>query len=235
MRYPHAEWVPWKPVSPDGRPTYYAGRNRPLAVVLHVMQGYQRTARRWAEAGHFGQSWHYSIGRDGSVMQHLDHEDGGYHAGITAFKERSYPPRWPLWKGPRINVNHYTIGIEHEGFAGEQFTLAQAMASRRLCRWLASVLDIPLDRDHFAPHAVIDTRDRAHDFNTPALRDDYYAMLFAEGEETMDNAARARSSGGPNGCSRATASMSRANGCAARTHWTTWTASGQASRCTPTT
>lgn len=185
MRCSFAEWVPWKPAAPDGRPTYYAGQNRPSAVVLHVMQGYQRTARRWAESGHFGQSWHYSVGRDGSIMQHLDHADGGYHAGITAAKARAFPPTWALWRGAATNVNHYTIGIEHEGFAGEQFTLAQAAASRRLCHWLAGERAIPLDPDHFAPHAVIDLRDRAHDFNTPTLREDYYAFLFAT-EATMD-------------------------------------------------
>ena len=185
MRYPHAEWLPWKPISPAGQPTNYAGRNTPAAVVLHVMQGYQRVARQWAEAGHFGASWHYSVGRDGEVLQHLDHADGGYHAGITAEKARLHPPTWPLRRGTAVNVNHYTIGVEHEGFAGAQFTLPQAEASRRLCRWLARELRIPFDRDHFAPHAAVDPRDRAHDFNTPALRDEFYAYLFAK-DETVD-------------------------------------------------
>jgi hypothetical protein len=180
MRYPHAEWVPWRPLSPGGRPTFYAGTNQPVAVVLHVMQGYQQTARRWAESGHFGVSWHYSIGRDGRVMQHLDHGDGGYHAGISAARAAAFPPSWTLWRGAAENVNHYTVGVEHEGFAGEQFTLPQAQASRRLCRWLAAVLDIPMDLHHFPSHALIDLRDRPNDFNTPALRAEFYDFLFAE-------------------------------------------------------
>lgn len=181
MRYPHARHVPWKPADPGGRPTFYADRNQPVAVVLHVMQGYLSTARRWAETGHYGSSWHYSIGRDGTVLQHLDHADGGYHAGITAAKAQRYPPPWPLWRGPAVNVNTYTIGIEHEGFAGEPFTAAQATASRDLCRWLAARLQVPLDETHFPPHAAIDPRDRANDFNTPALRRAFYAFL-TEGE-----------------------------------------------------
>jgi len=193
MRYPHAEWVPWKPGSADGHPTFYAGQNRPAAVVLHVMQGYQRVARQWAESGMYPKSWHYSVARDGRVMQHLGHADGGYHAGITAAKALAHPPAWPLWRGPAVNVNHYTIGIEHEGFAGEQFTLVQAQASRRFCRWLARELGIPLDRDHFPAHAVIDPRDRPHDFNTPPLRDYFYAFLFApEEDEPMTTEERAR-------------------------------------------
>ena len=185
MRYPLAEWIPWRPTSTDGRPTFYAGQNEPAAVVLHVMQGYQTTSRRWANAGHFGVSWHYSVARDGSIMQHLDHGDGGYHAGITAAKAASHPPTWPLWRGPSRNVNTYTIGIEHEGFAGEQFPLAQALASRKLCRWLARTLRIPMDEAHFPPHAAIDLRDRPNDFNTPALRRSYYDFLFEE-DQPMD-------------------------------------------------
>ena len=185
MRCPFAEWVPWRPRSDSGRPTFYAGANRPAAVVLHIMQGYQRTARQWALEGHFGASWHYSIGRDGAVMQHLEHHDGGYHAGIAAAKAAAHPPPWRLWRGPAVNVNHYTIGVEHEGFAGIPFTPAQAETSRRLCRWLAAALDIPLDRDHFVAHADIDPRDRPNDFNTPPLRDAHYAFLFAE--DPMDD------------------------------------------------
>src|SRR5690606_32660848 len=114
MRYPLAEWIPWQPRSPDGRPTFYAGTNRPVAVVLHTMQGFASTAREWATGGHFGQSWHYTVARDGSVYQHLEHHDGGYHAGITADQAMRRPPAWALWRGPAVNVNSYTIGIEHE-------------------------------------------------------------------------------------------------------------------------
>ncbi len=188
MRYPRAEWVPWKPAAPDGRPTYFAGQNRPTAVVLHVMQGYQSTVRRWAQRGHFGVSWHYSIARDGSIMQHLEHSDGGYHAGITAAKAAADPPTWELWRGPGQNVNTYTLGIEHEGFAGEPFAPAQAKVSRELCRWLARQLDIPMDEAHFPPHAAIDLRDRPNDFNTPALRREFYDFLFKPEEEPMDAA-----------------------------------------------
>lgn len=191
MRCPFAEWIPWNPVAPDGRPTYFAGRNQPVAVVLHVMQGYQATARRWALNGHYGQSWHYSVARDGSIMQHLEHHHGGYHAGISAWKAQHYRPTWPLWRGPGQNVNTYTIGVEHEGFAGQPFAPEQARASRRLCGWLAEVLDIPMDTAHFPAHADIDLRDRPNDFNTPALRRDFYAFLFAPEELHMADAEMA--------------------------------------------
>src|SRR6185312_12080424 len=69
-RYPAAEWVPWQRTDPIGNITYWAGENQPAAVVLHIMAGYAATARAWAEAGHNGASWHFTIDREGQVMQH---------------------------------------------------------------------------------------------------------------------------------------------------------------------
>ncbi len=172
--YPKAERVPWKYQSAEG-PTYFKGMNQPEAVVLHVMQGWLTTARVWAANGHFGASWHFSVGKDGTVLQHLEFGDGGYHAGV-----RYATVPWPLYRGPGTNVNNYTIGIEHEGFSGTQFTSAQMEASRDLCRWLADELDIPIDRDHFTHHGSIDPINRANDFNTPELRDEFYAYLMEE-------------------------------------------------------
>lgn len=180
-RYPLAEWVPWAYSSGSG-PTYYKGMNAPVAAVLHVQQGYVSTARAWALGAHFGASWHYTVGRDGSVMQHLEHTDGGYHAGIP---NTAPAPTWPLWRGHGQNVNCYTIGIEHEGFSGDGFTIAQAEASRALCLWLAQELGFPYDRDHFPPHADIDLINRANDFAPPDGRTVHYAYMFG-GDDMPD-------------------------------------------------
>lgn len=190
MRYPYARWLPWRDESPDGRPTYYVGSNRPVAVVLHTMQGHAGTAREWAARGHFGQSWHYTVTRTGEIYQHLEHGDGGYHAGITATQAAQHPPTWPLWRGPATNVNQYTIGIEHEGFAGDVFTgESQRRASRDLCRWLATSLEVPLDRDHFPAHAEIDVVNRANDFDYPSAREWFYRYLLEEPDMTRDEIA----------------------------------------------
>lgn len=190
LRYPEAEWVPWKYPAPNGQPTYYRGINEPIAVVLHIMQGYQRTARQWAEQGMYPKSWHFSVGRDGKIMQHLEPQDGGYHAGISTLVATQRPPTWPLWKGPYINVNWYTIGIEHEGFFNEEWPEAQREASKRLCQWISAEWGIPYDRLHFPPHADIDIRDRANDFAPPAQRDEFYAYLFGEDDMSAEDKAR---------------------------------------------
>lgn len=183
MRYPQAEWVPWKYESSQG-PTYFRGINKPVAVVLHVAQGYASTARAWAAQGHYGASWHYTVGRDGSVMQHLEHTDGGYHAGIAS--PPAPTPTWALWKGSHLNVNCYTIGIEHEGFSGDGFTEPQREASRALCRWLGNELSFKYDRDHFPPHADIDLINRPLDFAPPEGREAHYQFMFEEDEMTPD-------------------------------------------------
>jgi N-acetylmuramoyl-L-alanine amidase len=186
-RYPEAEWVPWKPVDANGRPAFWAGVCRPVAVVLHIMAGYATTARQWANEGHYGASWHFTVDRDGHVMQHLDLADAGYHAGIPASNPE---PAWPLWRGHGQNVNWYTLGIEHEGFPGEPFTPKQAHASQSLCRWLTERLGIAFDRDHFPAHAEIDVLNRPNDFNTPELRGAHYLYLFPGEDVTPEDRAR---------------------------------------------
>lgn len=163
--YPAAEQVPW---GYGPLPTYYRAMNAPTAVVLHRQQGWASTARQWANDGHFGASWHFTVALGGHVMQHLRFTDGGYHAGIGS----SAPaPTWPLWQGHGLNVNHYTIGIEAEGFVGWDWPEAQLAALKALCRWLADVLAIPYDRVWFPPHADIDVINRVNDFDTPERRD----------------------------------------------------------------
>lgn len=189
-RYPGAEWVPWQYNSGEG-PTYYRGTNRPSAVVLHRMQGWFRTARAWAVAGHYGASWHYSIGLDGAVMQHLDHEDGGYHAGVADTQTAVRPPTWPLWKGRGLNVNNYTIGIEMEGFAGQEHPEAQLAALKALCQWLSVDLGgIPYERERYPYHGEIDVVNRVNDFNTPDIRETVYAYLFEEEQMTPEERAK---------------------------------------------
>ena len=179
MMMPTIENVPWRYSSPFHEVAFYKGQNEPVAVVLHRMQGYATTARRWAADGHYGASWHYTVGLDGSIMQHLSHEDGGYHAGIL---DTEPSPTWPLWRGHGQNVNLYTIGIECEGFEGDEWPAAQLESLRWLCRLLARELGIPYDRDHFPPHAEIDVVNRVNDFDRPGRRHIVYDYLFAEAE-----------------------------------------------------
>lgn len=188
--YPHATFIPWKRYDrhpQTGYANFYQGTNHPIAVVQHIQQGWKSTYDNWARRGHFRAAVHFSVGRDGSVSQYLDFDDGGYHAGITGWKAANYPPKWDLWKGQNVNVNQYTLGVEHEGFfdqifpeTGTPLTLPQMESSRDLNWWLAGELNIPVDEEHFPPHAAIDRRDRPNDFAVPAARRIYYRFLKQE-------------------------------------------------------
>ncbi|HEX6500956.1 MAG TPA: peptidoglycan recognition family protein [Micromonosporaceae bacterium] len=80
--------------------------------------------------------WHYSIrSSDGHIAQHIQTKNVGWHAG-----------NW--------YVNAKSVGIEHEGYAaqGAWFTEALYQSSAKLVRYLATRLDIPLDRQHIIGH-----------------------------------------------------------------------------------
>lgn len=177
---PTIEQVPWV----YGGGSYYRGQNNPVAVVLHRQQGYATTARQWANNGYTGASWHYTVGLDGSIMKHLAHTDGGFHAGIN--QEETGRPTWPLWKGSTPNVNLYTLGVECEGFEGGEWPEAQLASLKWLCQKLANELHIPYDRDHFPPHADINIRDRVNDFDRPERRHIVYDYLFETEEDMPD-------------------------------------------------
>lgn len=159
MRFRGALWVPWRYDSESG-PTYYRGENRPVAIIVHIMQGHGNAAREWALGGHYGASWHGTIYRDGRRLQHLEERDGGYHAGIPA---TAPSPTWPLWRGHGQNVNRYTIGLEHEGFTGEPWPAAQIEASAEFAAFWCELLGIPADRKHIVGHCEIDLVNRRDD------------------------------------------------------------------------
>lgn len=172
-------------------PPYYANQNNPAAVVLHIAAGWRSTAEQWAANAHFGASWHYFVCLDGTILYQLQHEHGGYHAGISQFRQdgrMNPPPTWTLWRGWNANVNNYTLGIEHEGFG--PFTPQQAEASRWLCKWLAQELSIPYERDWFPSHAEIALIDRPNDYGIRLDREAHYRFMFEEEEDQLKDSER---------------------------------------------
>lgn len=88
------------------------GSMQPIAVMSHVMQGYQRTMLAWARErpSSTPKSAHFTIGREGHVAQHVGIFDAAWTAGYVAH------PSWPLYR-PGTNPNRYLVHIEHEGFS----------------------------------------------------------------------------------------------------------------------
>lgn len=84
-------------------------------------------------------AWNYTLRSwDGHVAQHLRAKNVGWHAG-----------NW--------YVNMHSIGLEHEGKAGNGgwFTEAMLVRSAQLTKYLARKYDIPLDPGHIIGHDEI--------------------------------------------------------------------------------
>ncbi len=107
------------------------------AVVIHIIDGTQRVADALFLDPNLKdrRSAHYSVGKEGEVHQYVDEADTAYHCGVVV------NPTWSgLKKGPDgkiVNPNFYTIGIEHEGRADDDWSEAMYEASAALLRDIA--------------------------------------------------------------------------------------------------
>jgi peptidoglycan hydrolase-like protein with peptidoglycan-binding domain len=121
---------------------------RPEAIVIHIAEGSLVGTIAHFQNPDAGVSAHYLVARDGSVHQFVEETDTAFHAGIIV-----NPPK-PL---PRsgVNPNFYTIGIEHEGRAGDEWPEAMYAASAELVAEIAARWNIPLDEDHLLLHREI--------------------------------------------------------------------------------
>ncbi|GHJ12185.1 N-acetylmuramoyl-L-alanine amidase [Micromonospora sp. AKA38] len=104
-------------------------------IVIHDTEGYFAPSVDLVKrADYLG--WHYTLRSvDGYVAQHIKAKDVGWHAG-----------NW--------YVNAKSIGLEHEGFAGQGTWYTEAMyrSSAKLVRYLAQKFGIPMDRQHIIGH-----------------------------------------------------------------------------------
>lgn len=132
---------------------FRAGRpngHRPIAIVIHIMEGSLTGTDAWFNDPVSGVSAHYGVGKGGEIHQYVQEADTAFHAGIV---DR---PDWSLLK-PGVNPNFYTIGIEHEGRDATPYPWppAQMASSLDLVRDIADRWGIPLDDDHVITHHMI--------------------------------------------------------------------------------
>ena len=104
-------------------------------IVIHVTEGRFTGSVRWLRNPRSRGSSHFVVSRKGSIVQLVSTSDIAWHAGN--------------WR-----VNARSIGIEHEGWTYRRigFTDAEYRASARLVAYLASRMDIPIDRRHVIGH-----------------------------------------------------------------------------------
>jgi N-acetyl-anhydromuramyl-L-alanine amidase AmpD len=150
-------------------PKFYPGRKdasgriyRPVAIVMHIMQGTLAGTDSYFQQDSTQASTNFGIGKNGEIHQYVDLKDGAWGNGKVA------NPNWGiLSQFPGVNPNLFTISVEHEGFhdltKGDfyQFTDAQYEADIKLVAYLCDLYMIPCDRDHIVGHYQIDGVSRA--------------------------------------------------------------------------
>lgn len=137
----------------QGRPTHL----RVEAVVVHIIDGSLAAADATFLDNTLPdpRSAHYAVGQSGVVHQYVADDDTAFHAG------RIVEPSWPGLKrglnGSFVNPNFYTIGIEHEARAHDEWSDAMYTSSAELLMALVGrhpALN-PLSRQNVVMHREI--------------------------------------------------------------------------------
>jgi hypothetical protein len=93
---------------------FRAGGNRPRLLICHIMQGSLDGTDAWFRNGRSEVSAHFGVGRSGDVYQWVNTGSQAWHA---------------------VEANDYSVGVEHEGFAGTPLTAEQVKATAGIFRW----------------------------------------------------------------------------------------------------
>lgn len=145
---------------------------KPVAVVNHIMQGYQNTMLMWARERPYirAKSAHFTINRKGRIVQHVAIDKQAWHSGNVQ------DHTWKLLRDG-VNPNEYTIGIEHEGFSVDPISYGydylygssrpwpklMVEASIEVHKWCCDTFNINPNRDTIIGHRAIDTVNRKYD------------------------------------------------------------------------
>src|SRR6266446_9525284 len=131
---------------------FRAGRHgkTPEAIVIHIMDGTLSGTAAWFNNSIDKVSAHYGIGKAGQVDHYVAETDTAFHAGVV-----DHPSCQLVIGTPALNPNYYTIGIEHEGFASDDWPEEQFNSSSLLIAEIARRWGIVIDREHIVAHHEI--------------------------------------------------------------------------------
>jgi len=113
------------PVPSPNRWVYHRGGRTIRYVVIHDTESACAAALNWLTNPRSASSAHFLVCRDGRVYQLVRVVDAAWHAGNTY-------------------INHQSIGIEHEGYAGQDYTPAQYAATVSILHWINGRMNLRL-------------------------------------------------------------------------------------------
>lgn len=130
-----------------------------IAIVNHITACGKQACIDWfTTSNNKESSAHYLVCKDGSIYQFVTDNMKSWHGGIV----KNPSSRLVLSDMIGINPNAYTIGIEHEGQSGDQFTKLQYQSTLELHKQLIQKYGIIIDREHIIGHYQIDNIDRPY-------------------------------------------------------------------------
>ena len=146
-------------------------------IIIHTCEGAYTGCWSWLANPDSRVSAHYVVKEDGSeVTQLVRDADRGWHIGSDY--ECALNRRFECWRNGNSN-NHFTIGIEHAGYASQtRWSAGQLDASAKLVCDLARRHGIPRDNLHILGHAQL----QPHNRTDPGARwpwAEYYARIDA--------------------------------------------------------
>jgi N-acetylmuramoyl-L-alanine amidase len=118
-------------------------------IVLHADAGMTDEGTvSWIKSAESKVSYHYLVGRTGTVWQFVDDLEKAWHAGVSTFQGRAF-------------CNNYSIGVAFaNNQKGEAFTASQVAVGAQLVADLCRTYGIPVER--ITTHAVV-SPGRKHD------------------------------------------------------------------------
>ncbi|MGH7548845.1 MAG: N-acetylmuramoyl-L-alanine amidase, partial [Gemmatimonadales bacterium] len=129
------------------------------AVIVHTCESNYTSCWSWLVNPVSQVSAHYVINEDGTEMSQLVLErDRAWH--IAAVYDCDLNRRHDCWLNG-VQSNHFTVGIEHAGFASQQsFPAAQLEASAALVCDVTRDRGIPRDWQHILGHGQLQPENR---------------------------------------------------------------------------
>jgi N-acetyl-anhydromuramyl-L-alanine amidase AmpD len=111
------------------------------AIVWHDMEGLLADAVARFNTGVAGA--HFAICRNGDIVLLCRPENIAFHAGTDGIPGSETFGRTEFWR--THNINPHSVGIELEGFVGDEYTEEQIEACIALGRWLTRTFPIPVE------------------------------------------------------------------------------------------
>lgn len=148
----------WRP-SPNYNDRPAGDIGVPHMVIVHTCEGSYTSCWSWLTNSSSGVSAHYVVKEDGSEISQLVYEaKRGWHIGSTY--DCALNSSHDCWRNGNSN-NHFTIGIEHGGFASQSsWPVSQIDASAKLVCDITKDHNIPRDRYHILGHAQLQPYNR---------------------------------------------------------------------------